>query len=401
MDTHVAEFGISCEACHGPGQDHLQTQGLSEHSQMINPEKLSPARSAEVCGQCHSSNEWKDSEDQAHWIQSGYSYRPGGELEKERRIIRTPLTQFWSDGMLRVSGREYNGLLNTPCYQHGDPEKATMTCLSCHEMHQKADDPRPTKVWANDQLKWEMDANRPGYLANESCTQCHKNYEDPQILAAHTHHAIDSSGSSCYNCHMPHTTWGVLKAMRSHTVDSPSVATALETGRPNACNLCHLDQTLAWTAEKLQAWYGQEMPAMSEDQRTVADAVLWALTGDAGQRALAAWNMGWGPAREVSGDQWMAPVLATLLEDPYSVVRTTAHRSLKKIAGYQDLVYDFVGLPAQQRVAKERAIGIWKQKNHQNHADAHVLIDADGRLDQTTFGRLYRQRNDYPMHLSE
>ena len=37
--------------------------------------------------------------------------------------------QFWSDGMVRVSGREYNELLETPCYQRG-----TMSYLSCHDI---------------------------------------------------------------------------------------------------------------------------------------------------------------------------------------------------------------------------------------------------------------------------
>ena len=34
-------------------------------------------------------------------------------------------------------------------------------------------------------------------------------------------------------------------------IESPDVATTLKTGRPNACNLCHLDKTLDWTAEHL------------------------------------------------------------------------------------------------------------------------------------------------------
>ena len=38
------------------------------------------------------------------------------------------------------------------------------------------------------------------------------------------------------------------ESIRSHQVSSPSVAESLPpVGRPNACNLCHLDRTLAWT----------------------------------------------------------------------------------------------------------------------------------------------------------
>ncbi|GIT38390.1 MAG: hypothetical protein Ct9H300mP7_3110 [Verrucomicrobiota bacterium] len=34
------------------------------------------------------------------------------------------------------------------------------------------------------------------------------------------------------------------------------------------------------------------------------------LKGDAGQRAIAAWHMGWEPARKVSGGNWQGPWLS-------------------------------------------------------------------------------------------
>ncbi len=55
-----------------------------------------------------------------------------------------------------------------------------------------------------------------------------------------------------YNVHMPHTLYGLLKAERRLEIDSPTVAAGVYAGRPNACNLCHLDQTLAWAAERLK-----------------------------------------------------------------------------------------------------------------------------------------------------
>ena len=91
---------------------------------------------------------------------------------------------------------------------------------------------------------------------------------------------------------MPHTTYGLLKAMRSHTIDSPTVQASLATGRPNACNACHLDKTLAWSAKYLNQWHGIEEPQLDKDQQTIAASALWALKGDAGQRALMAWSMG-------------------------------------------------------------------------------------------------------------
>ena len=104
---------------------------------------------------------------------------------------------------------------------------------------------------------------------NEACFQCHKSFREN--LAAHTHHESDSSGSLCYNCHMPHTTYGVLSAIRSHQVSSPRVSDQLATGRPNACSLCHLDQTLAWSGTWLREWYKQPLPVLGTDESSVAE----------------------------------------------------------------------------------------------------------------------------------
>ena len=77
-----------------------------------------------------------------------------------------------------------------------------------------------------------------------------------------------------------------------------------------------------------------------------------ALAGDAGQHALIAWHMGWEPARETSGDQWLALYLAQLMTDEYPAVRFMAHRSLTQIGGYADMGYHSEMSDAErQRVA--------------------------------------------------
>ena len=59
---------------------------------------------------------------------------------------------FWPDGMVRVSGREYNGLIESPCFKNATDPDRTLSCFSCHTMHKTADDPRPMEEWADDQL---------------------------------------------------------------------------------------------------------------------------------------------------------------------------------------------------------------------------------------------------------
>jgi hypothetical protein len=202
---------------------------------------------------------------------------------------------------------------------------------------------------------------------------------------------------------MPHTTYGLLKAIRSHQISSPAVKESLEVGRPNACNLCHLDKSLGWTAQHLSGWYGQNKVKMSDEQENLAAAILWVLKGDAGQRALLAWHMGWPPAKEISSEQWLAPFLATLLEDPYSAVRYVARRSLKRLPGFEAFEFDFAG-PAELRAkARRAAMEIWQSgaKVESSRRGDALLLDAAGNLKQETLARLLKQRDDRSMDLQE
>ncbi|MGH0028396.1 MAG: multiheme c-type cytochrome, partial [Myxococcota bacterium] len=296
--------------------------------------------------------------------------------------------KFWSDGMIRVSGREYSGLIASPCFDGGH-----VSCLSCHTMHRGEDDPRPLKEWANDQLTPEM-------AGDQACLGCHPQFSEPEALTAHTHHAPESTGSGCYDCHMPFTSYGILKAHRSHMVDSPSVAVSLATGRPNACNLCHLDRTLAWTAEHLEARYDIPGPELDADRREIAASALWALRGDAGLRVLIAWHMGWEPAREVSGSDWMVPILKELMLDPYDAVRFVAGRSMGRHEGYGDVAYDYVAGDAHLAQAAAGIDAIWASLQRRSRGRT-LLQDAAGGLDAELFARLLSERDHRPVSLNE
>jgi predicted CXXCH cytochrome family protein len=391
FDTRVAELGIACEACHGPAAEHVRLNSdplrrYKLHFQkkgdgsIVHPARLSAKRSSEVCGRCHSVHSARDQED---WLQTGGSFHPGEDLEAKVEVVRHPKSfelrrsAFWSDGMVRVSGREYSGLIKTPCFQNG-----AMSCLSCHSMHQSS----PTN-----QLAKRMESNA-------ACLQCHRSFE--ANLEQHTHHSAGSSGSLCYNCHMPYTSYGLLKALRSHQISNPSVKSSLQTGRPNACNLCHLDKTLDWTAQNLSAWYKISQEDLSAEDKTIAASILWALKGDAGQRALVAWHMGWKPAQDISNSLWFAPYLAILLEDPYAAVRYIAGRSLKRLPGYDSFSYDYIVAVDELHRSSERAFKIWTQ-TAKPLANASLLLEKDGHLEQGSVGTLLKSRNNRVVDLHE
>jgi hypothetical protein len=423
VDTTTAEHGISCEACHGPGAQHarlnrspLRRYGLHltavPDPSTVQPQRLDPRRSSEVCGQCHGIWEFYDRAGERQANDGGLPFRPGDVLAQSRFVAQptangsSPTMQalladdqaflrdsFWSDGKVRVSGREYNGLLESPCFFRASEPSRTLSCFSCHTMHQTADDGRPAGVWADDQLGREMSSDR-------ACTQCHTPIA--VNVTAHSRHQSGSSGSSCYNCHMPYTTYGLLKTIRSHTVSSPSVGESVQTGRPNACNLCHLDKTLRWTSDALERWFGMPAAALSADEESVAAAILWTLRGDAGQRAILAQAFAWSPAQQASGSSWMAPYLAQLLNDPYDAVRFIAARSMRSLAGFRSLPYDFIAPERQRRQAQAQAMAIWDRNRAQDRRpEAQLLMDARGDLRVAELLRLIRGRNEARVLLRE
>ena len=423
VDTAAAEFGIACESCHGPADTHVRQNRnlltryrlhLTGHADttIVQPTRLNPRRSSQVCGQCHGVWEFYDGAGERQANSGGLPYRPGDELSATRFVAQPTVNAesptmkalladdslfirdaFWSDGKVRVSGREYNGLLESPCFKNAKTDERTLSCFSCHTLHKTSDDPRPLTQWADDQLS----AGKDGDVA---CVQCHPSIRDN--VSGHTMHKANSTGSSCYNCHMPYTTYGLLKTIRSHTVSSPSVAESVEHDRPNACNLCHLDRTLEWTNAALEQWYGSPLTPLRENQQRVAASVLWLLTGDAGLRAIVSQAMAWRPAQEASGTEWMAPYLAQLLDDPYDAVRFGAVRTLRGLPGFSGVAYDFVAPAASRRAAQLRTMATWDRVRQASHRqDSALLLKPDGSLDIEAVLALLKQRNNRRMLLRE
>jgi hypothetical protein len=361
FDTRVAELGIACEACHGPGGEHARSyrSPIARYGAyaddgggraIVNPARLPPDRASMVCGQCHA---FAYPRDEDEWWLRGYArtFRAGEDLSASRFLIEPSApdappppfaidadveSMFWPDGTVRVGGREYNGLVASACFQKGEGARK-LSCLSCHSMH-GAGDPAG-----------QIGAGRAG---NAACLPCHEGEE--RDIPAHTHHRVGSSGSLCVSCHMPKTTYALLKGIVSHRIDSPEVRAAAggATARPPACNLCHLDRSLAWTQKLLHDWYGQPS-SVHPDGEAQACGPRWLLSGDAALRVIAAAAFGSAGAAEATGTAWQAPLLAEALLDPYAAVRLVAARSLRALPGYEDARVDPVAGPEARALGRD------------------------------------------------
>lgn len=411
--TEVAELGISCEACHGPGGEHVRLNhnparrlavresGVGDPS-IVHPERLTVPRRDEICARCHGAlvpkaAMWNSTTQRDPFVAgqdlSRFNHFFRSEAEQAERSGRRPpgskpLTpeqadgRFWGDGTPLTTALEFNGMALSACYQNG---KGDLSCLSCHTMH--GDDP-------NFMLK-------PGMRTNEACYQCHDAYR--ARLADHTHHAADSPGSLCYNCHMPHQVYSLLTTHRSHRIEIPAVAASAGTGKPHACNLCHLDKSLGWTQTQLGRWSQREaVRKLSDDEESVSSALLLLTRADARSRVIAAGAFADPAAQRASGTDWFGPFLTRILEhERYPAVRYLAHRGLRSAHGEAAAgPFDYLGRPAD-RAAQLRAMRARFDAVPLGRPLPYLPLSPQGLPDDEAIRRLLKKRTDPDLTINE
>lgn len=335
--SEVSELGISCESCHGPGEVHVakQTNWLTRLSytltgsiddSMVLPTRLDQDRANMVCGQCHGQRLPVDGDMLRRFISDGPVYRAGDDLFESVELVwpetPNPMTghpdelfglRFWADRTPRLTAYEFQGMKLSKCH-----EDAELTCMTCHTMHS---------------------GDRHGMITEEArgngpCLSCHLDLAED--IEAHTFHPADSAGSSCYSCHMPEIVYGVMEVHRSHRIEVPDPAANAAAGRPNACNICHLDQSVVWAENETARLWGREARTVVRADGVdpaVADGVARLLAGDPVERAVTATAIGRSIERgQLEHAEAWQPFLIEALKDGYPAVRRFARRSLEQTA---------------------------------------------------------------------
>lgn len=166
---HTGVFGVTCERCHGPGQQHVEFHKTHAREKVgravIHPGQLDRERQIEVCTQCHgNANKGRT---------APYTYRPGEPLESSFRISTSRYPE--EDHV----ANQVKYLRQSKCFQGSD----TLTCASCHDPH------RPHNP-----------ADKAASRA--SCLTCHapeKCTDRPRLPVA--------VRDDCIGCHMPQRVW--------------------------------------------------------------------------------------------------------------------------------------------------------------------------------------------------
>ena len=406
--TTVHELGISCEACHGPGGDHVEKErspggsNTGVATDVVNPARLSVARRDDICARCHGAiipnpqawdfkthrdpfvpgldlgafNHFFWSEKEQHLIASGKKAQPHSRPEPDDG-------RFWGDGTPLTTSLEFNGMALSGCYQNG---KGAMSCLSCHTMH--GNDP-------NFLLKPDMGSN-------EACYQCHQEYRTK--LAQHTRHGVDSSGSQCASCHMPHQVYSLMGTHVSHRIQIPDLKGSIGTGKPHACNLCHLDKSLGWTKDELAKWPNGKKHSsgqLSPDEKNIASSILVLAQGDARSRVIFAGAFSKAGARKASGDDWYGLFLTRLMQpERYPAVRYLTHKALQSTSGGIPMAWDTLGRP-EKRAQQLQMLSRRFDASPLFGSHPNLPLGPNGLPDEAVLKRLFQSRSDPDLTVNE
>lgn len=192
------------------------------------------------------------------------------------------------------------------------------------------------------------------------CTDCHDPHtggsdETRAVAACQGCHAVQAqaamhagaghAGVDCLDCHMPRVVMGVDRYVRTHRIGTPTHPAMLAAGAPNACNLCHLDRSIAWTAEALAA------PASLRARldRDVLAGEQWLSAREPGIRLVA--TMAYARASRLHA--FALPALARGLQDPLPYVRTWTQIAIEEALGRRLTVDEYdARAPAERRAAQ-------------------------------------------------
>lgn len=307
-------MGISCAQCHTPKAQvsglNAKVPGKTNECPMVepfHPDTRHPTPDTMVmdnCASCHARRE-----------ELFGTFKPGDRFHDHFRLtLPDSPGVFHHDGQVLQEDFEYGSFAMSRMGHAG------VTCLDCHNPH-------------SGQLVAPVENNA-------LCMQCHTppglNGAIPIDPAAHSFHTPGTPGGRCVDCHMPVHHYMVRDGRRDHGFTSPDPLLTIELGIPNACTMCHTDQSAEWAHEKTVAWYGDKMNRRARDRaRVVARAhagdpdVAPDLLAMAATEDIAAWrtalNSLLAPAAQRDD---VAAHLVTDLTHSNPMVRAAATRSL-------------------------------------------------------------------------
>ncbi|MEO8055450.1 MAG: cytochrome c3 family protein [Acidobacteriota bacterium] len=261
-DGNMETMNIGCEACHGPGANHVLN--TADRTRIVNPSRLTAAQQLDVCGQCHSRLKSLPNKTFSfpYNDQTMTQWTPGTDMAP---FYANPATSYWPDGKTPKSTHMEFIAVKTSLH-HTNPYEQ-LTCSECHDPHKATGAGQLVASRLNGNTKIKTSAED-----NTLCLSCHathgpfasvtvamvadyaKNEEAiGKVVASHSNHPYAPERimglGRCIECHMP--TAGLAPGnatgeytVRSHTFQATAPELTLKYlsagGMPSACGVtCH------------------------------------------------------------------------------------------------------------------------------------------------------------------
>tara|TARA_R110002033_G_scaffold165923_1_gene204241 strand:+ start:1487 stop:3721 length:2235 start_codon:yes stop_codon:yes gene_type:complete len=219
-NTKYALINVSCEACHGPGKQHVDDvkrlgDDYTSTGTMHMTVGTAPKELVDQCARCHMRREQ---------ISSNFNFE-GTMLDHYfPQLIEEPI--YYPDGQILDEDYVYGSFVQSKMYRNN------IACNNCHNSHSL-------------KLRFE---------GNALCAQCHipDKYNTPE----HHFHKMGTEGAMCINCHMPGKYYMGNDFRRDHSFRVPRPDLSLKYGTPNACAGCHKDKDNEWAWKEFKNLFG-------------------------------------------------------------------------------------------------------------------------------------------------
>lgn len=194
LDGRREEIHVGCEACHGPGSEHVEASGRGVA--IVSPALLTPERSVALCARCHSRAGGSSTHD-APLLDAAHRVAPAG-LRRAELIAGFHHRPEALAGDLHASGDPARDRLAalvhvaSPMHRNG---RTITRCTDCHDAHGTS---APHDL-------------RAAPTSSELCTSCHGERQyttdlGEHLVAATTDaHLVPRAELSCVGCHLPGT----------------------------------------------------------------------------------------------------------------------------------------------------------------------------------------------------